>query len=383
MDRTTCRHRSSGRPGVHWLMILALAGHLGCQVQAGRPGRPGAADSSSTTPVPVEVETVGTGAITARLQLNGMLSSEAEIKVFPLVSGHVGRVLVEEGARVRSGDTLLVLEDAEILLNERRMRLEMEKAEADLARIRQLASSRLVSDQDLADADFAARRARLSWESASLTVARSRVAAPISGVVGRRLVQEGDFVATGTQLFTLVDDSRLIAVLDVPERELTRLRLRQTVRLDVAAAAEPVVGWIKRISPVVDPASGTVRVTVGIEDPSRRLRAGMYARFLVITDTKDEAVLVSKRALVYDRDLTYVWVAQDSTVERRTLVRGYEDEERLEALSGIAPGERLVTVGQSALKTGSPIRIIKADGREVAPPVETADGADAASGTKK
>jgi membrane fusion protein (multidrug efflux system) len=202
-------------------------------------------------------------------------------------------------------------------------------------------------------------------------------------VVGRRLVQEGDFVATGTQLFTLVDDSRLIAVLDVPERELTRLRLRQTVRLDVAAAAEPVVGWIKRISPVVDPASGTVRVTVGIEDPSRRLRAGMYARFLVITDTKDEAVLVSKRALVYDRDLTYVWVAQDSTVERRTLVRGYEDEERLEALSGIAPGERLVTVGQSALKTGSPIRIIKADGREVAPPVETADGADAASGTKK
>lgn len=354
--------RRACRTGL-FCVLIASAG--GCQVKMGS-GDKQEADSTRSAPVPVETETVALGNMASRLHLNGVLSTEAEIKVYPLVAGHVGRIRVEEGSRVRAGDTLLVLEDAEILLSERRLRLELDKAEADLARVRQLADSRMVPEQDLADADYTARRARLSWESARLGVQRSRVTAPISGVVGRRLVQEGDFVATGTQLFTLVDDQRLIAVLDVPERELERLRQKQPVELEVAAAGGPRQGWIKRISPVVDAASGTVRVTIGVEDPGRRLRAGMYARFSILTDTRDSVVVVPKRALVYDRDQAFVWVTRDSLVARLQLERGYEDEERVEARSGLKVGESLITVGQAGLKPDSRIRVVKADGRAMA-----------------
>jgi membrane fusion protein (multidrug efflux system) len=366
--------RRTCRTGLLCVLVM-LAG--GCQVQMGR-GQSKDADSTKAAPVPVETETLSLGSMASRLHLNGVLGTEAEIKVFPLVAGHVGRIRVEEGSRVRAGDTLLVLEDAEILLSERRLRLELDKAESDLSRVRQLADSRMVPEQDLADADYTARRARLSWESARLAVQRSRVTAPISGVVGRRLVQEGDFVATGTQLFTVVDDQRLIAVLDVPERELDRLRLKQPVELEVGAAADgPRQGWIKRISPVVDAASGTVRVTIGVEDPARRLRAGMYARFNILTDTRDSVVVVPKRALVYDRDQTYVWVARDSLAARLLVQRGYEDEERVEARSGVKVGEQLITVGQAGLKPDSRIRVVKADGR--ATPAATEAVSEAAS----
>ena len=359
--------------------ILAAAAALlllaGCRIQAGKAEGKDGADSSRTAPVPVETETVATGEIAARLRLNGVLGTEAEIKVFPLVAGQVARILVEEGSRVRNGDTLLVLEDAEILLAERRLRLERDKAEEDLGRVQRLSEARMVPGQDLADADYAARRARLAWESARLTVERSRVTAPIGGVVGRRLVQAGDMVGPSSQLFTLVDDGQLIAVLDVPERELARLRVRQSVDVKAAAEGKPRPGWIKRISPVVDPASGTVRVTVAVPDPEHRLRAGMYAGFSILTDTRRDVVLVPKRALVYDRDQSYAWVARDSTVERRLLQRGYEDEERVEARAGLKEGERLVVVGQSGLKPDSRVRVVRADGRDLPQPKPRADAA--------
>lgn len=381
MNRTSGRIFIGARaPATRATLALALTlavalSQGGCQVQAGKGADKGEADSSKVQPVPVEIETVATGAISAHLRLSGVLGTEAEIKVFPLVAGQVERIRVEEGARVRAGDTLLTLEDGEILLSERRLRLEMEKAEQDLGRVRRLSDARMVPEQDLADADYAARRARLSWESARLTVERSRVTAPISGVVGRRLVQVGDMVNASTQLFTLVDDLRLIAVLDVPERELGRLRTRQPVEVTAAAAQGAQAGWIKRISPVVDPASGTVRVTVEVPDPGHRLRAGMYAAFSVVTDTRAGVVLVPKRSLVYDRDQTYVWIAGDSTAERRAVMRGYEDEERLEARGGLKPGERLVVVGQSALKPGALVRVVRQDGRDLPQPATRADAA--------
>jgi len=354
------------RSGLFLFLAAGLALLGGCQVRTGQAGGPDAKDDSSKTqPVPVEVEGVRVGTMESRLHLNGVLATEGEIKVFPLVAGHVGRLRVEEGDRVRAGDTLLVLEDAEILLSERRLRLEKEKAEGDLERVRQLAQNRLVSDQDLEDARYGADKARLAWESARLTVQRSRVTAPVSGVVARRLVQKGDFVQPGSQLFTLVDDRELISVLDVPERELPRLRTGQAVRVALSAGGAPREGWIKRISPVVDPASGTVRVTIGVKDPGRSLRAGMFAKVSILTDTREGVVTVPKRALVYDRDLAYVWVAGDSTAERRLLERGYESELDVEARSGVQVGEPLVVVGQSALKAGVPIRVVKRDGVEL------------------
>jgi len=352
------------------ILALLLAG--GCQVQMGKAGGNGSPDDSSKTqPVPVEVESVQLGRMESRLHLNGVLATEGEIKVYPLVPGHVGRLRVEEGDRVRAGDTLLVLDDAEILLSERRLRLEKEKAEGDLERVRQLAQNRLVSDQDLEDARYLADKARLAWESARLTVERSRVTAPVSGVVARRLVQKGDFVQPGNQLFTLVDDRELISVLDVPERELSRLRTGQSVSVSFSAGGPPQTGWIKRISPVVDPASGTVRVTVGVKDPGRILRAGMFAKVSILTDTREGVVTVPKRSLVYDRDLAHVWVAGDSTAERRLLERGYESELDVEVRSGLKVGEQLVVVGQSALKAGVPIRVVKRDGLELPQPADS------------
>ncbi len=342
---------------------LCLACCISCQVEHGRAEGEGAEDDSSEVRlVPVEVETVTRGRIRSFIHLNSVIETEAAVQVFPLVSGHVAEIRVEEGRRVQSGDTLLRLEDAEILLAEERARLEYDKTLADLERLDQLKTlggTDLVTRQDLEDAEYRRDQAYLNWRSAALRVERSRVTAPIAGILSERLVRVGDYVTGGTRLFTLVDDRELIAVLDVPERELSRLGPGQGVTVRTLARGEREYGgWIKRIAPVVDPASGTVRVTVGVEDPPGQLRSGMYARCSIVTDTRENAILVPKRALLYDRDRLVVYVVEDSLASRRILSKGYEDEFRVEALAGLEAGESLVVIGQSGLKPGSSVRVV-------------------------
>lgn len=353
-----------------FLLILLQAG---CQggAQAGH-GRMGKSDSTRVQPVPVETQTISRMAMSARLHVSGVLSTERSVQVYSLVPGHVASLMVEEGDRVQEGDTLLSLDDAELLLNERRLRLERDKSMADLLRLQALAKDSLVPQQDVEAAAYAADRAHLSWESAQLQVERSRLRAPISGVVSLRNVQVGDYVNGSSPLYTLVDDREVIAVVDVPERELMRLKTGQEVLATLAAAGDSEIrGWIKRIAPTVDPSSGTVRVTIGLPNSEGRLRSGMYARFGIITDTRQDAIVLPKQALIYDRDQLLVWIAGDSLAEKRRVTKGFEDEWRVEALKGVNEGEALIIIGQAGLKSTTPIRVIRADGVEVALPDST------------
>jgi membrane fusion protein (multidrug efflux system) len=359
----------AGQRGALALFLLILL-QIGCQggAQAGH-GRTGKSDSTRVQPVPVETRTISRMAMSSRLHVSGVLSTERSVQVYSLVPGHVAELMVEEGDRVQEGDTLLSLEDAELLLNERRLRLERDKSSADLSRLEALARDSLVPQQDVEAAAYAADRAYLVWESAQLQVERSRLGAPISGVVSLRNVQVGDYVNGSSPLYTLVDDREVIAVVDVPERELLRLEIGQEVIASLAASGDSEIrGWIKRIAPTVDPSSGTVRVTIGLPNPDGRLRSGMYARFGIITETRPDAIVLPKQALIYDRDQLFVWIAGDSLAEKRRVTKGFEDEWRVEALKGVDEGESLIIIGQAGLKSTTPIRVIRANGIEVALP---------------
>lgn len=190
-----------------------------------------AIDSALARKVPVEVASVGRGTIRDFIRLDGTLATEASVEVYALVSGHVAGLRVEAGDRVRAGDTLLVLEDEEILLAEQRTRNELKKAEQDLARLEALAERELVSSQELDEARYRHEAARLNWESARLARLRTRVTAPIPGIVAERKVDKGAWIQPSTGLFRLVDDRELISVLDLPEREVSRIAVRQPVQV--------------------------------------------------------------------------------------------------------------------------------------------------------
>jgi len=120
-------------------------------------------------------------------------------------------------------------------------------------------------------------------------------------------------------------------------------------------------GTIMRISPVVDPSSGTFKVTLGILEDENGLRPGMFVNAHIVTATHEKAILVPKRAVVYDDGFPHVFVVNDSTASKIQFRKGFEDTQFLEVLAGVSGGEKIVVVGQNGLKDKAKVRIIKGE----------------------
>ncbi|MCK5408614.1 MAG: hypothetical protein KAJ37_14190, partial [Candidatus Krumholzibacteria bacterium] len=120
-------------------------------------------------------------------------------------------------------------------------------------------------------------------------------------------------------------------------------------------------GIIDLVSPVIDPTSGTIKVTVEIPEYPPDTRPGDFAEVSIVTEKRAGTMLVPKIAVFTDRGDQIVYVAADSTAERRVIELGFEDDQHAEILSGVAEGENVVVKGQRSLKNGAPIKILEAD----------------------
>ena len=245
-------------------------------------------------------------------------------------------------------------------------RYELDRARAELWTNR-LQVSKLALEKTLAAQN--ARLAKVDLDTADLNLKRTRIVAPIDGHLSRLDWKRGEQVSITSLAFHVVDIDALRAILHVPQRELRRLSIDQPVELSSDIyPGEVFRGTVSVIHPVVDQDNGTVRVTVAVE-PTDKLRPGMYVSGHIVIETRDEALLVAKRAISYENEEPIVFLV-DAGVARRYVVRpGFSDREHVEALGFVGldgeeaplPSGRLVLVGHNNLKDGSPVEIESTD----------------------
>ena len=157
----------------------------------------------------------------------------------------------------------------------------------------------------------------------------------------------------------MVDFDSIVARVYVPEKELARLEVGQEARIaPEATRGDARIGSIDRIAPVVDPRSGTVKVTVNVPR-GENLLPGMYVSVDLVTDTRENAVLVPKKALIYDADQVFLYrVTSDDKVERLLVTPVLEDREHIQPSNNVQAGDRVVVAGQAGLKDGSTVEVL-------------------------
>jgi membrane fusion protein (multidrug efflux system) len=314
----------------------------------------GKEEEKKEEPVPVEVAELERGPIEAVLRFSSNLEAESQVEVHSEAKRLVRELLVEEGDRVTRGQVLLRLQDEEQRSALAKAKSQLDKAEREYARQEELYRQELISEQTYHDATYEVEQLRLAVADAQRELGYTEVRAPISGTVTSRRVNLGDQVQIGQHLFDVVDFDSLVALVYVPEKHLAQMRpgLEARVSAQVAGAA-PHTGRIKRIAPVVDPKTGTVKVTV---DASGRpgLLPGMYVDVELVTATRTDALLVPRRAVVYDNDQMFVYrLDAESRVQRVFVEPRLADKNFLEPAAGLAPGDRVVVAGQAGLKEGA------------------------------
>ena len=191
----------------------------------------------------------------------------------------------------------------------------------------------------------------------------TNIRAPFNGIVTLRNIEMGQRVNVNQSLFIIADFNPLRAKIYVPEKDIGRIFKEQKAKISIEA--EPGVefsGVVKMISPVVDPSSGTSKVTIDIEDSKGKLKPGMFASVFIITETHNDALIIPKKALILESDLDQVYIYSEGKANKVNLDVGFSSGEDLEVLSGLKEGDLVVTAGQDGLREGLPLRIPDRDG---------------------
>ncbi len=383
----------------HLASILAIALLVpvlaSCNKQNAQAGA-AAVDAS----VPVEAVPVTRRSISASYSGTATLEPESEAQVAAKINGVLLKLMVEEGDQVKAGQVLARLDDENPRLNLAKAEASLRKLENDYRRSKEMFERKLLSVEQNDKIRYDLETQRATWELARLELSYTNITAPISGVISRRLVKVGNYIQVNQALFQIDNFDPLLAVLNVPERELNTLRADQIVRLRVDSIADQVFeGHIQRISPVVDSATGTFRVTCEFRDASARLKSGMFGRLEITYAEHEDVPTIPRAALIEEDGETAVFVVQSGAAaaaadklatkagsaavdrpaaptskaesgkdappipawvaKRRVIKIGYGDTNYVEVLDGLVEGDRVITLGRSAVRDGTAVQVLE------------------------
>lgn len=318
-------------------------------------------DEKGEEAVPIEVVGLTRGPIETILRFSTNLEAENEVQVVSQASRQlpVRQLLVEEGDDVRQGQVLLRLQNDELRTALARTKGQLEKAKREYDRQTNLYNQRLISEQTYNEATYELDQLALALKDANRELGYTEVRAPISGKVTGRHVSVGDQVTPSQALFDIVDFDSIVARVYVPEKELWRVQPGLEARIYAEAArGAKRQGTVDRIAPRVDPRSGTVKTTVAIPR-NAELLPGMYVSVDLVTEVNSNAVLVPKKALIYDADQIFVFrLKEEDRVERLLIEARLEDRDNIEPAALLGEGDRIVVAGQAGLKDGSLVRLV-------------------------
>lgn len=343
------------RSGLPALLSVLLLG--GCQGEH----ESGESDEE-TPPVPVETSAPVRGDVYAMYTGTAPIEAFAEADVIAKVGGEIRQLLVEEGDEVKKGQVLAHLDGERLKLELNESEAKLRKLQRDYERNVELQAKGLISDGDFEKIRFEMEALEAAFNLASLELDYTQIRAPINGVIAERFVKIGNTINEGVALFRVTSLDPLVAYLHVPEREYRNIAAGQPVGIEIdALRGETIIAAVSRVSPVVDPQTGTFKITVEISDEKRRMKPGMFGRVSVIYDVHEDALQIPRSALVENEGAASVFIVDDDRALRRAVDTGYGNRGMIEIVSGLQEGDQVVTVGHGSLKQDSRVNVINRD----------------------
>ena len=309
--------------------------------------------------VPVEVAEVTAGPIASYISATANLVAEDQVKVLSEAEGRVERLLVEEGDSVTKGQVLAVLVQDEAKIAMSKVELKASNASAALERAKGTYDQGLVSIEAYDKLEMEYEVARQEVAEAEWRLAKTVIRAPFSGRITERFITLGQHLRPGDELFTVADYDPLVARIYLPERDVFELEEGREVRITLAANAEfSFIGRIRQIAPVVDTATGTVKVTVEAVRPPAGVRPGAFVSIGIVREQHPTALLLPRESVIRELRAAHVFITEEDVAVKKSVTLGIEEGEMVEVLTGVDEGDAVVIAGQGGLDDGQRIKIL-------------------------
>ncbi len=379
-----------------WLLALAVLAYGAYRVRKGMvASQADNVTASASKPardygaIPVVAAQASKGDIGVYFTGLGAVTPIYTVTVKSQIAGYLMQVLYKEGQIVQKGEALaeidprpyqVMLENAQAGLA--RDQANLDNAKVDMQRYQTLVPLRAVPEQQLATQEALAKSDegivktdQAQIDAAKLDLVYCHITAPITGRVGLRLVDPGNYVtpndATGLVVITQIEPISVIFTL--PEDQLPAImqRMHAGARLRVEAYDREMKtriaqGWLATIDNQIDPTTGTIKLRANFDNRDGALFPNQFVNAKLLVEMKNGVTLIPTAAVQRNSQQTYVFLVKpDSTVTVRTITLGTTEGDESEVTSGLAPGDVVVMTGVDRLQEGTKVRFQKASGRTV------------------
>ena len=274
------------------------------------------------------------------------------------VSGVVLNIYFQEGRPVKKGERLIQLDNRAWIAQLKGQQAELDRLQSDLERKEKLLKVEGATQQEVDQVIAAMAATRAQMEELRVNIDLAAVSAPFSGQVGLRNFSIGTYLGQGDQITTLAQVDRLKVEFNLPERYQNEVSLDQ--RLTILTDTDTVPATIYAIDPMVDAESRTLRSRAVIEAKDRgNLRPGVFATVLLPTQVSESAILVPSQAVVPEINDQTVYVVRDGVAKRQVVSLRGRNADMVEVISGLNPGDTVLTTGLLQVKDGSPVRLLQ------------------------
>jgi membrane fusion protein (multidrug efflux system) len=318
-------------------------------------------DEEEIPPIPVETGTPVRGDVLAVYSGTAPIEAFAEADVIAKVEGEIREVLVEEGDEVEKGQVLARLDGDRLRLELNESSARLRKMQRDFERNKDLREKGLLSEGDYEKLQFDLESLQASYNLASLELDYTQIRAPISGVISERYIKLGNTIRVNDPLYRVTSFDPLVAYLHIPEREYRQITPDQPVAIGIDALDDrTILASVTRVSPIVDPETGTFKITIEIRDESRRIKPGMFGRMSIVYDRHENVLQVPRSAVMEEMGVESVFVVEDDKAVQRIVQTGYGENGMIEITEGLEETDNVITVGQVGLKPDATVTVINA-----------------------
>jgi multidrug efflux system membrane fusion protein len=389
------------------LVLLVIAGGVWWSRQDSAPQQAaGGAGGRNAAPMSIVPEVVGKGDIGITLNALGTVTSLATVTIRSQISGYLMKIDFREGDEVKKGDLLAEIDSRpfEATLAQAKGQLARDEAmlkgaQVDLTRYQGLAAQNAVPHQTLdtqvalvAQDQGTVEADRATVKSAEVNLQYCRIISPLDGRVGLRQVDQGNYVTPGdANGLVVITQLKPISVLfTVPEDNLQAISKRlqdgavlPAAALDRSGANKIADGTLQTFDSQIDPTTGTIKLRAQFPNETETLYPNQFVNIRLLLDTHKDVTTMPTAGVQRGVPGTFVYLVNaDNTVSVRKVVLGVTQGERVEVVSGLVPGDRIVIDGADKLRDGAKINVRTEAGAGASPADADKSGADK-SGAKK
>jgi len=357
--KITCKSNREGILDMKKINRILTAGYaIGTVILLLVPGcsKPEAANGQYARPaMPVETATVRMQAMADKFEAVGTIEADQAVTVVSEIDGTVVSLPFKEGERIKTGQLIAKLEDAQLAAEVARTEALRDQSKVNYERVKTVVDQNAGTAQDLDNAAAALKVAEANLALARARFKKTRIVAPFDGKVGVRQISVGAFLRAGQPITEMANLDNMRVKFSVPESYISRLKRGAEVSVSTPAHPDqPVSGVIFAIEPLVDPDTRNGQITARVHNPGELFLPGMSANISATLGERADAITIPNEAVFANGSQSFVYIVkEDSTVQQVPVTLGLQRSDVVEVINGLTQGSTVVRAGHQKLYPGA------------------------------